>query len=80
MMVTLVCLVKLCSADLKCLSTRMELSHFACVLWVFILRLNIVSHLPTYGLKCHKMLLLVNRVSRGMLCAFSISIFRDVSS
>ena len=38
MMVTLACLVKSCPVNLKCLSTRMELSHFACVLWVFSLR------------------------------------------
>ena len=54
MMVTLACL-KSCPADLKCFSTSMELSHFVCVLWVFILRLNIVSHFPTYDLKWHKM-------------------------
>ena len=52
---TLACLVKSCPTDLKCLSTRMELSHFECVLWVFSLRLNIVSHFPTYSLKWHKM-------------------------
>ena len=55
MMVTLACWVKSCPTDLKCLSIRMELSHLACVLWLFSRRLNDVSHLPTYGLKRHKM-------------------------
>ena len=55
MMVTLACLVKSCPVDLKCLSTRMDLSLLAWFLWVFSLKLNIVSHFPTYGLKWHKM-------------------------
>ena len=55
MMVTLACLVKSCLDDLKCLSTTMELSQFACVLWGSSIRINIVSHFPTYGLEWHKM-------------------------
>ena len=54
MIVTLACLVKSCPADLKCVSTRIELSQLACVLCVFSLRLNVVSHFSTYGLKRHK--------------------------
>ena len=53
-MVTLACFVKSCPADLKSLSTRMELSHFTCVLCVFSLILNIVSHFPMYDLKWQK--------------------------
>ena len=54
MMVALACLVKSCPAALKYVSTRIELSHLACVLCVFSFRLNVVSHFPTYGLKRHK--------------------------